>query len=131
MKLKENEKRDKYLDLARELKKRHGDMKRTMIPIGAHRTIPKGFVKETGRFSHQRTSGDHPNYGIVKIALNTKKSPSVLSLKLSVSTSVKNFNNNNNNNVNSRRRKWTRRHEFKSWTRLIAFHITLIPLGKV
>ena len=29
-----------------------------------------------------------------------------------------------------RRRKWTRRHEFKSWTRLIAFHIALIPLGK-
>ena len=30
-----------------------------------------------------------------------------------------------------RRRKWTRRHEFKSWTRLIAFHIALIPLWKV
>ena len=30
-----------------------------------------------------------------------------------------------------RRRKWTRRHEFKSWTRLIAFHIALIPLGNV
>ena len=30
-----------------------------------------------------------------------------------------------------RRRKWTRRHEFKSWTRLIAFHIALIPSGKV
>ena len=30
-----------------------------------------------------------------------------------------------------RRRKWTRRCEFKSWTRLIAFHIALIPLGKV
>ena len=30
-----------------------------------------------------------------------------------------------------RRRKWTRQHEFKSWTRLIAFHITQIPLGKV
>ena len=29
------------------------------------------------------------------------------------------------------RRKWTRRHEFKSWTRLIAFHIALIPLGKL
>ena len=28
------------------------------------------------------------------------------------------------------RRKWTRRHEFKSWTRLIAFHIALITLGK-
>ena len=30
-----------------------------------------------------------------------------------------------------RRRKWTRRLEFKYWTRLIAFHIALIPLGKV
>ena len=30
-----------------------------------------------------------------------------------------------------RSRKWTQRHEFKSWTRLIAFHIALIPLGKV
>ena len=30
-----------------------------------------------------------------------------------------------------RRREWTRRYEFKSWTRLIAFHIVLIPLGKV
>ena len=30
-----------------------------------------------------------------------------------------------------RHRKWTRRLEFKSWTRLIAFHIALIPLGKV
>ena len=30
-----------------------------------------------------------------------------------------------------RRRKWTRRHEFKSWTRLIAFHIAQMPLGKV
>ena len=30
-----------------------------------------------------------------------------------------------------RSRKWTRRHESKSWTRLIVFHIALIPLGKV
>ena len=30
-----------------------------------------------------------------------------------------------------RRRKCTRQHEFKSWTRLIAFHIALILLGKV
>ena len=28
-------------------------------------------------------------------------------------------------------RKWTQRLEFKSWTRMIAFHIALIPLGKV
>ena len=30
-----------------------------------------------------------------------------------------------------RSRKWTRRHEFKSWAILIAFHIALIPLGKL
>ena len=30
-----------------------------------------------------------------------------------------------------RSRIWTRRYEFNSWTRLIAFHIALIPLGKV
>ena len=30
-----------------------------------------------------------------------------------------------------RRRNWIRRHEFKSWTRPIAFHVALIPLGKV
>ena len=30
-----------------------------------------------------------------------------------------------------RRKKWTRWCEFKSWTRLIAFHIAFIPLGKV
>ena len=30
-----------------------------------------------------------------------------------------------------RRRIWARRHEFKSWTRSIAFHIALIPLGNV
>ena len=30
-----------------------------------------------------------------------------------------------------RHRKWTRRHKFKSWMRLITFPIALIPLGKV
>ena len=30
-----------------------------------------------------------------------------------------------------RYRKWTRRHVFISWTRLIAFQIALIPLGKI
>ena len=33
--------------------------------------------------------------------------------------------------IGYRRRKWTRQHKFKSWTRLIAFRIALIPLGKV
>ena len=30
-----------------------------------------------------------------------------------------------------RHRIWTRRYEFNSWTRLIALHIALIPLGNV
>ena len=29
------------------------------------------------------------------------------------------------------RRKWTWRHKFKSWMRLFAFHILIIPLGKI
>ena len=46
VKIKENEKRDQYLDIARELKKRW-NMKMTVIPIvaGALGTIPKGLVK--------------------------------------------------------------------------------------
>ena len=45
IKLKECEKRDKYLDLARELKK--NDMKVTIIPIaiGAFGTVTKGLLK--------------------------------------------------------------------------------------
>ena len=46
VKLKENEKKDKYLDLAREMKKLW-NMKVTIIPfvIGALHTIPKGLIK--------------------------------------------------------------------------------------
>ena len=48
IKSKESEKRDKYLDLARELKKKLWNMKVTMIPIVIRtlRTIPKRLVKE-------------------------------------------------------------------------------------
>ena len=51
VKIKESENRDKYLDIARELKKttknKRWNMKVTVIPIviGALRTIPKGLVK--------------------------------------------------------------------------------------
>ena len=46
IKLKEGEKRDKYLDLARELKKLW-NMKVTIIPIviGAFGTVTKGLIK--------------------------------------------------------------------------------------
>ena len=47
IKLKECEKRDKYLDLARELKKKKWNMKVTIIPIviGAFGTVTKGLFK--------------------------------------------------------------------------------------
>ena len=48
VKLKESEKRDKYLNLVRELKKKLWNMKVTAIPIltGALCTITKGLVQE-------------------------------------------------------------------------------------
>ena len=46
-KLKESEKQYKYLDLARELKKKLWNLKVTVIPtvVGALCTIPKGVIK--------------------------------------------------------------------------------------
>ena len=48
----------------------------TGIPIvfRAHRRMNKG----TGRLGNKRATGDHPNYGIIKIGQNSKKSPGVL-----------------------------------------------------
>ncbi len=59
--LKESEKKDKYLDLPRELKKLW-NMQVTIIPIviGAFGTVTKG----TGGLGSWRMSGDHPNYSI-------------------------------------------------------------------
>ena len=76
VKLKENEKRDKYQDLAREFKKLW-KMKVTVIPIvpDALGTISKWLVKGTGRLRNKRTSGNHSNYCIIKISQNTERSP--------------------------------------------------------
>ena len=69
VKLKENEKKNKYLDLAREVKKLW-NMKATIIPI-----VIGGLDKGTRGLGNKRTSGDHPNYSIIEIGQNTKKSP--------------------------------------------------------
>ena len=66
VKQKESEKRDKYLDLARKLKKTI-----ELSALGSHQKIGTG----TGRLGNTRTSGDHPNYSIVEIDQNTKKYP--------------------------------------------------------
>ena len=57
VKIKENEKRNKYFDFARELKKIR-DMKVTVIPvvIGVLGTVYKGLEKGTWRVRNWRTS---------------------------------------------------------------------------
>ena len=59
VKIKENEKREHYLDLARELKTLW-NMNLTVIPIvhGALGTIPKVLVKRIGSDRNQKTSRD-------------------------------------------------------------------------
>ena len=72
--MKESKKRDKYVDLAREMKKLW-NMKVTIIPIviGAHGTVTKGLVgTRTGGVGNNRTSGDHPNCNIVEIGQDTE-----------------------------------------------------------
>ena len=58
----ESEKRDKYLDLARE-QKIQWNMKMTAIRIvvGALGKSPKKLEKGAGRFGNKRKSGDHPD----------------------------------------------------------------------
>ena len=80
IKLKECAKRDKYLDLARELKKLW-NMKVTIISIVicAFSTVTKG----PGRFGSWQPSGDHPNNSIIENCQNTEKSHGdLLSLNL-------------------------------------------------
>ena len=65
IKLKESEKKDKYLDLARKLKKLD-NMKVTIIPILLLVLFPRDY---------DRTSGDHSTYNIIENGQNTEKSP--------------------------------------------------------
>ena len=73
VKLKESEKRDKYLDLARKLKKygtkSDGDTNRNWRVRYSHQRIDIG----TRGFGNKRTSGDHLNYSIVEINQNSRK----------------------------------------------------------
>ena len=76
LKLKESEKRDKYLDLARELKKLWNmksdcDTNCNLCARHSQQRIGTG----TGGLGNKRTSWNHPNYNIVEICQNTKKSP--------------------------------------------------------
>ena len=63
VKLKEDEKRNKYIDLARELKNLW-NMKVTVILIvdAALRTIPRRTGKGPGKLRNQRTNRDYQDY---------------------------------------------------------------------
>ena len=114
IKLKENDKKDMYLDLARELKKtmeHEGDnyTDRDWFFWYSHRRI----IKRTGGLGGRRTSGNHPNYYIIEISQNTEKSPGDLRRLAVTQTPVKTHQlkpmwkttqgvNNNNNNEQKR-----------------------------
>ena len=72
IKLKEYEKNDKYLDLARELKK---TLVIIPIVIGVFLYSNWKIIKRTGGLGSWRPSGDHPNYSITENGQNIEKSP--------------------------------------------------------
>ena len=77
--LKESEKKYKYRDLARELKKtveheRNNYTYRDWCFLYSHQRIIKG----TRRLGNEKTSGDHPNYYIIENGQNTGKRPGYL-----------------------------------------------------
>ena len=93
IKLKESEKKDKYLDLARELKK-PWNMKVIEIPIavGAYWNNPQRTGKGTRRLGNKRKSGHHPDYSFIKIGQNIDQSPGDLRRLGVAQTPVKTIN---------------------------------------
>ena len=87
--LKESEKKDKHLDLAREMKELW-NKKVTIIAIviGTFGTVTKGLIKGLENIEI-RTSGDHPNYYIIENDQNTEKSPGDLRRLAVTQTPVK------------------------------------------
>ena len=94
VKIKGNEKRHKYLELAWELKKK------TMEYDGDSdtncywwtRNNPQRLGKETGRVGNRGTSRYHPNHtSIVKISQNIEKSPGDLRRLAVTQTPVKDY----------------------------------------
>ena len=76
VKLKESEKKDKYQDLATELKKLWNIKVRIiLIVIDAFWYCHQRIIKESGGHGSNRTSGDHPNYCIIENGQNTETSP--------------------------------------------------------
>ena len=144
--MKENKKMNKYLDLAVELKKQcNMNMRVILITVGMPGTVPKGLEKRLVtwedflslrlKWERKATSWNWcEKLAIIIIIimitlkiwlLNTTTEPVIVGAQGVIKKGTDKWCNGYG------RRKWIRRYEFKSWTRLIAFHIALIPLGKV
>ena len=66
VKFKENEKRDKFLHFAKELRKLWSrKMIVTPFIIGELITLPKDLVKGAWAVVNRKTNRDHPNYNII------------------------------------------------------------------
>ena len=102
--LKESEKKDKYQDLARELKKLW-NMKVTIVPvmIGALGTVTKGLLKGLEDLEVSGRVETIQTIALLRTARILETWGDLLSLKLQWKTDAKNsrgVNNNNNNNNN-------------------------------
>ena len=73
--IKEKEKKDKSLDVARELKSYVTWIDGYTNYNWSTRNNLQGLWKGTGRVGNWRTDWDHPNYNIIEIGQNTEKSP--------------------------------------------------------
>ena len=75
VKLKESEKKDKYLDLARELKKTvqyESDVYTNSNWYSLY--TPRRIIKATEGLGNKRVSGDNKKYDIIEISQNNEKS---------------------------------------------------------
>ena len=90
VRLKENEKKDKYLELPKELKKLW-NMKVTFIPIviGALVTVTEGLLKELEDLEIRGRVETIQNYYSIQNGQNTEKSPGDLRRLAITQTSVK------------------------------------------
>ena len=110
VKLKEIEKKARYLDFVRDLKTMEH---KSDVYINCNCCFWYSnwrINKRTGGLGNKRTSGDHPNYHIIKINQNTEKSPGELRRLAVTQTLVKDHQltlmwknservNNSNNNI--------------------------------
>ena len=90
VKLKESENRDKYLELARDLKKTLEHECNSDIRCNKFTCYnPQRIGKRTGRLGYKKTSRDHSDDSIIKIDKNTEKNPEDLRRLADTQTSVK------------------------------------------